>query len=143
MTELVSVVDDIVHVPTQTEGAGVDVTVEEVLEITDPGRIDFGGGELDPAGIDPHDRQHRNPDDDYEWWHLDAGVYLVAFNESLSLPDDRLAVVQPRAELLARGGSHPTVRTDSLDRLPVTVGGAGLRVKENARVSTVIGLDNR
>ncbi|MFW6436257.1 MAG: dCTP deaminase [Halococcoides sp.] len=142
MTELSAVVEDLVHAPTQTDHAGVDLTVREVFEVTEPGRIDFGGSELDPAGLTPHERQFRRPDDEYQWWHLDAGQYLVAFNESLDCPADCTVVVQPRDALLARGASHPTLRTDSLDRLPLSVGGAGVILKENARISTVIALED-
>ncbi|WP_233357420.1 dCTP deaminase/dUTPase family protein [Halococcoides cellulosivorans] len=141
MTDLRTVVDGLVHEPTQTEGPGVDCTVEEVFEVTTPGRIDFGGGELEAAGVEAHDREFRSPDDEYEWWHLDAGQYLVAFNESLDLPEDRRAVIQPRDALLARGASHPTVHTATLDRLPLSVGGAGLKLKENARISTLIDIE--
>ncbi|WP_424017515.1 dCTP deaminase [Halorientalis pallida] len=136
-------VDGIVHEPTQTEEGGLDLTVAEIYEVTDPGRVDFGGGELDPAEAEPHPSEKRNDDDDYEWWHLDAGQYLLEYNESVAAdaPADRRLVVQTRAELLARGAFHPTLRVAELDRVPLSVGGAGLRLKENARVSTVVGLD--
>ena len=42
MTDLTAFVDGIVHEPTQTEGRGLDLTVTEVYEVTDPGRVDFG-----------------------------------------------------------------------------------------------------
>jgi hypothetical protein len=45
---------------------------------------------------------------------------------------------QTRDELLARGASHPTLRVTELPRVPLSVGGAGLRIKKNARVSTLV-----
>ncbi|WP_459191648.1 dCTP deaminase/dUTPase family protein [Halosimplex sp. J119] len=141
MTDLTAFVDGIVHEPTQTEGRGLDLTVSEIYEVASPGRVDFGGGELEAAELDAHDRQYRNEDDDYQWWHLDAGQYLIEYNESLALSEDLVATVQTRDELLARGASHPTLRLRELDRVPLSVGGAGIRLKENARVSTVIGVD--
>jgi deoxycytidine triphosphate deaminase len=141
MASLTDCVDDILHEPTQTEGRGVDLTTAEVYEITAPGRVDFGGGELEAAAVEPHDSQFRNPDDDYEWWQLDAGTYLVSYNESLALPDGATATVQTRDALLARGAYHPTLRVEGLDRMPLTVGGAGLRLKENARVSTLVAVE--
>jgi len=136
-TDLTAFVDGIVHEPTQTEGSGVDLTVAEIYEITAPGRVDFGGGELEPADIDPHPAAKREADDDYTWWTLDAGQYLIAYNETLSLPADVTLVVQTREELLARGAFHPTLHTRELAHVPLSVGGAGLKLKENARVSTV------
>jgi len=141
MTDPTAFVDGIVHEPTQTEGRGVDLTVTEVYEVADPGRVDFGGGELEPADLAPHDRQYRNENDDYQWWHLDAGQYLLEYNESLALPADLVATVQTRDAVRARGGFHPTLRVGELDRVPLSVGGAGLRLKENARVSTVVDVE--
>lgn len=130
----------IVHEPTQRGGEGFDLTVAEVYEVTDPGRVDFGGGELDPAGVEPHPSEKRNPGDDYEWWHLDAGGYLLEYNESIEAADVRFTL-QTREELLARGASHPTLHVTDLPRVPLSVAGAGLRVKENARVSTLVGAE--
>ncbi|WP_262179730.1 dCTP deaminase [Haloarcula laminariae] len=140
MSELSDYVTDIVHEPTQTEGKGVDLTVAEVSEIVAPGRIDFGGGELEPATTVPHRSSKRDPDDDYEWWSLGAGQYLVEFNESLT--GAATVTLQPRTELLERGATHPTVHVDELPRIPLSVGGAGLKLKENARVSTVVAADS-
>lgn len=134
----------IVHEPTQAggegEGGGFDLTVAEVYEVTDPGRVDFGGGELDPAGLEPHTREKRDPEDDYGWWHLDAGGYLIEFNESIETADVQFTL-QTHEELLARGASHPTLQVTELPRVPLSVAGAGLSVKENARVSTLVGAD--
>ena len=131
---------DIVHEPTQTEGRGFDLTVAEVYEVTAPGRVDFGGGELADATVDPHPSQKRNEDDNYEWWHLDPGQYLVEYNESLT-SEDMAFTLQTRDELLARGAFHPTLSVTELPRVPLSVGGEGIRIKENARVSTLVSAD--
>ena len=141
MTDLTAFVDGIVHEPTQTGGRGLNLTVTEVHEVTGPGRVDFGGDELEAAELTPHDRQYRDEDDDYQWWHLDAGQYLLEYNESLSLPGDTVAVVQTRDAVRARGAFHLTLWVSELDHVPLSVGGAGLRLKENARVSTVVGVE--
>jgi hypothetical protein len=135
MSDLVDAVEGIVHAPTQVrEDGGIDLTVAEIYEIRAPGRVDFGGGELKPAEREPHPRVWRNEDDDYQWWHLDPGTYLIEHNESLS----GTAVLQPRTAIVDRGGTHPTLRVEELPTVPLTVGGAGLRIKENARVSTLL-----
>jgi len=139
MTDFSEYVTDIVHEPTQTEGEGFDLTVAEVYEVVSPGRIDFGGGELEAAETVPHDSHKRDPDDDYEWWSLSAGQYLLAFNESLT--GEATVTVQPRTELLERGATHPTLHVEELPRVPFSVGGAGLKLKENARVSTIVAAD--
>jgi len=133
-------VDGLLHEPTQTGGRGLDLTAAEVYEVTEPGRVDFGGGELEPAGVEPHPTRKRSEDDDYAWWDLDAGGYLLEYNESLTAGDLALTI-QARDELRARGASHPTLRVTDLGRVPLSVGGAGLLLKENARVSTVVGAE--
>lgn len=135
MTDLAKAVDGIVHGPTQEHEDGrIDLTVTEIHELRDPGRIDFGGGELQPAAREAHPRVWRNDDDDYQWWNLEPGTYLIEYNETLSGE----ALLQPRTELVKRGGSHPTLRIDELPTVALTVGGSGLRLKENARVSTLV-----
>ena len=130
-------VGDRLHDETQVHDDGsVDLTVSTIEAVVEPGRIDFGGGELEAAETEAHESHYRNPDDDYEWWDLDEGQYLASFNETLD--GDATAVLQPRDALLARGATLPTVRTRSLDPLPLSVGGAGLLVKENARIATVV-----
>jgi hypothetical protein len=137
MVEYSDLLDGIVYEPTQTESRGFDLTVAEVYEITEPGRVDFGGGELEPAEMVPHDSAKRTPDDDYEWWTLDSGQYLLEYNESVAVENTTLTV-QTRDELRARGAFHPTLHVESLDIVPLAVGGTGLKLKENARVSTIV-----
>jgi len=127
--------DGIVHEGTQIHDEGVDLTLAEVYTVDFPGRVDFGGGELEPADCSPHERVWRDEEDDYQWWHLEAGQYLIEHNESLSGGEP--VTVQTRAAVLARGAFHPTLTVESLDRIPLAVPPAGIRFKENARVSTV------
>lgn len=136
--EIETVVDGIVHADTQRHEAGFDLTAAEIYDLTDPGRIDFGGGELDPATTDPVETTKRNPDDDYAWWHLDPGTYVLEYNEFLTIDGDERLLIQPRDALLAQGVVHPTLATSELPKMPLTVGAAGARIKENARVSTLV-----
>jgi hypothetical protein len=139
MPDYTDYVSDIVHEPTQTDGPGFDLTVAAVYDVVEPGRVDFGGGELESAAITPHKSHKRDPDDDYEWWQLREGQYLIEYNESLAA--GATVTLQPRTAIVERGGSHPTLQVDELPRIPLSVGGAGLLVKENARVSTIVDVD--
>ncbi|QSG03537.1 dCTP deaminase [Natranaeroarchaeum sulfidigenes] len=136
LSELVDALDGIVHEPTQRHDDRVDLTVREVFEVREPGRVDFGGGELEDAELVPHDRTWRNDDDEYQWWGLDAGQYLIEYNERLDI--DERAVLQVRDELRARGVFHPTLHVDTLSMVPLSVAAGGLQLKENARVSTLL-----
>ncbi|MCU4925285.1 dCTP deaminase [Halobacteria archaeon AArc-dxtr1] len=133
-------VDNLVYEPVQVHERGVDLTVGAVYEVAEPGSIDFGGDELEDAELEPVETTQRDPDDEYGWWSLSGGQYVLQHNEfvtDLETP----ALLQPRNELLARGGSHPTVRVDThLPLLPLSVPDGGLELKENARVSTLVSL---
>jgi len=131
--------DGIVHEPTQVHDDGVDLTLDGVYRVLAPGRVDFGGGELAPPDLEPVPTTLRNVDDDYEWWHLDAGTYLVAYNEDLT--GDAPVRLQVREALRTSGVSHPTLRTASLDPMPLTVPTGGIRLKENARITTASSIE--
>lgn len=139
--DLTTFVENLVYEPTQTDSPGVDLTVDSISRITDPGRVDFGGGELDAARTELVETETRDPEDDYSWWTLTEGVYLVAYNETLVAPDDVQFVLQTRQAVRTRGAFHPTVHLSgdqSLGPIPLTVGDGGIKIKENARLSTLL-----
>jgi hypothetical protein len=131
---------NLIHLETQASDHGIDLTVAEVHRLTGPGSLDFGGSEFEAA---PHERispQKRNPDDDYGWWDLKAGRYVVQYNEGID-PGPGVAVVYPHRRLLLAGGHHPAFTVQE-DKSPLTglliVGNHGLHLKENGRISTAI-----
>lgn len=132
-------VEGVVHGGTQRREHGFDLTATAVHRLTTPGRVDFGGDELAGAETRPVETLKRDPGDDYGWWHLANGTYLLSYNESLALPDGKYLQLQPRDAILARGATHPTLSVADLSPVPLQVGGAGIRIKENARVSTLVG----
>ncbi|WP_336035541.1 dCTP deaminase [Halobacterium yunchengense] len=135
--DLLDRVDGIVHEDTQVHEYGVDLTVADVSAVESPGRVDFGGGELEPADLRPLASSCRNPGDDYEWWTLTGGTYLVEYNETLT--EGAPLRVQTRRELRERGASHPSVATTELGPMPLTVADGGVKLKANARISTLLG----
>ena len=135
---LVEVVDNLVYEPEQVHEHGIDLTVSAVYEVAAPGQLDFGGDELEDADLEPVATDRRQPDDEFGWWDLEGGQYVIQHNEFLTDLEESLQL-QPRNELLARGGSHPSVLvTTHLPLMPVTVADGGLQIKENARISTLL-----
>lgn len=134
MGELTDRVTGIVHEATQTDGQGLDLTLAEVYRVSEPGQVDFGGDELVAPGLSEKIPEQRESGDDYGWWSLDSGTYLIAHNESLDSGDP--LTLQTHDAVLARGAHHPTLRVTELDRVPLTVGGS-IQLKENARISTL------
>jgi deoxycytidine triphosphate deaminase len=135
-SELTTLVSGLLHEETQVTDRGLDLTVNEVLRVETPGRVDFGGDELDGANLSVHEKVWRDEDDEYRWWHLDGGRYLVEYNETLAA--DRPLTVQTRDAVRERGAFHPTLELTELGRIPLSVAPGGLRLKENARISTVL-----
>jgi len=130
-------VDNLVYEPVQVHDYGIDLTVAAVYEVTAPGSIDFGGDELEDADLEPVPTELEAPDDEYGWWDLEGGQYVIQHNEFLTDLEQPVRL-QPRNELLARGGSHPSMLVrDHLPLMPLSVADGGLRLKENARVSTI------
>lgn len=128
-------VDGLIHEPTQTNDRGVDLTVDEVYRVHDAGQLDFGGDEATDPELLEELAEPRAEGDEYGWWTLTAGTYLIEYNESL-VGDDPV-VLQPHRRLFERGVSHPTLSCVSLPRVPFNVAGE-LHLKENARVSTLL-----
>ena len=134
-------IDNLVYEPLQVHEHGVDLTVSAIYAVDGPGSLDFGGDELEDAELEPVPTSLRHPEDEFGWWHLDGGQYVVQYNEFLTDLDDP-AWIQPRNELLARGASHPSVRVFShLPLMPIQVADGGIEIKENARISTLIVTD--
>lgn len=139
MPDPLDALDGLVHEPSQTGDRGVDLTLASVHRATAPGEIDFGGDEYalpETTAIEP---ERRDESDDYGWWALDGGTYLVEYNEALD--GTGTFQLQPHQRLVALGGTHPTVHVSELGRVPLTVPDRGLALKENARVSTLLGRD--
>lgn len=137
-TEAADHVDDLVHADTQIAPDGVDCTVDRVFRIVGSGALDFGGGEFEAAERERIDPRLADESDTYGWWSLPEGTYGIRYNESLALPRGTVAVLEPLRRLLRAGAHHPTVHPEESDgplTMTLSVGAAGCRIKENARLS--------
>lgn len=134
-------VEGLVHLDTQRAPAGLDLTVDAVYRVIGAGSLDFGGSEFEAAaraGVSP---ELVSPEDDYGWWTLDAGSYVIRYNEALELEPGQVAHVLPLGRLLQAGASHPTfVVDDAMDPIEtlLTVGDSGCHLKKNCRVSRLL-----
>lgn len=131
-------IDGLVHLDTQRAPDGLDLTVDSVYRTTGHGQLDFGGSEFEAAPREPLTPVLDDPNDDYAWWTLGEGAYIVQYNESLTLEDDQRARISPLDRTLLAGAHHGTfVLTD--DRRPLetllVVSRLGCRLKENCRLS--------
>jgi len=130
--------DGLVHLDTQRAPDGIDLTVAAIFRTTGPGQLDFGGGEFETTPRDTLTPTLDAPDDEYGWWTLDPGAYVVRYNEALTLTDAQRAEITPLERTLLAGAGHDSFvlnqGRDPLDTLLV-VSGDGCRLKENCRLS--------
>lgn len=138
---LASQVDGLVHLDTQRAPDGIDLTVNSVYRTMGRGQLDFGGSEFQAVPRREIEPVLNDPEDDYAWWDLEAGAYVVRYNESMTLEEGQHAVVTPLERTLRAGAHHGTVLLDEggdpLEMLLV-VSRMGCRLKENCRLSRLV-----
>jgi len=125
---------------------GFELTVNEVYRFEGPAKLDFVGDERADAPVRPHEKKRASSSifsmsseegDEHSWWNLTGGTYLFEYNEILGDTEGRPVYVETLDRLLRSGAYHPKVRVEELLGIPVHVGGHGLQLKENARVSAL------
>ena len=129
---------NIVHFDTQRAETGVDLTVTEVYRVGGPGHLDFGGSEFQPVPRERVEPSLKNPDDEYGWWSLGEGSYILAYNEGFEPEEGEWGVVRPLPRLLEAGAAHGSFTAESESSLMETlieVGPGGIELKENFRAS--------
>jgi hypothetical protein len=130
----------IIHPKYQVHGFSVHLTVRKIYAIDPVGKLDFGGGEYVPAGRIAIAPCQLRAEDNYLWWELDRDSYFIECNETLSLAQDEIALIEPEDRLLRAGAWHAPLfvrgHVDPVELL-LTVGVLQLRVKENARIARV------
>jgi len=132
-------VDGIVYKEKQIRELTVDLTVKEVHSVKCSGALDFGGSEYREAETERLEPAKKECEE-YGWWKLDEGVYLIRFNETVK-PIEGLGLLSPHPRLLKAGAAHPTLFLHEWESgyvLPLQVGWQGLELKENSRVSKLI-----
>lgn len=133
---------DTLHGETQIEPRSVSLTAGGIHNITGTGELDFGGSEYQLGDRHEVQPQLRNDEDDYGWWKLSQGSWLLELNEKLAVSSPFDAVLQPHDHLLWNGSTHSSLwlsENDTGGRLmvPLSVPENGINIKENARVSSL------
>ena len=121
----------------QLQPNGFDLTLREVSRMTS------GGG----MGAGPDQRELSSTEvidfDSGGWLELDAGPYLITFNEVVNLPLDVMALGRPRSSLLRSGVSVHTAVWDAGYRgrsqaLLAVQNPSGHRLQRDARVVQLV-----
>jgi len=139
--EIAKFVAGLIHPKTQIQEHAVDLTLKSVFKLTGRGSLDFGGSEYCPCRGDKIDSRKRQPDDPYGWWDLEGGDYLLEYNETISIPEKTVGILEAHHRLIVAGALHNVHLLIPPDTLPASllhVGERGVDIKENARVSQLI-----
>lgn len=138
--KIVDFLKNLTYSKTQVSETGVDLTVNKIYKFENRGDIDFGGGERKDAELSEISPTLRNKDDDYGWWELDSGTYLLKYNEELE--EEKNCIIQPLERLYRNSTTHPTIVSKEITKIPINVGEPGISIKENSRVSKLIVLED-
>ncbi len=139
-SESIHRIKNLIHKDTQLGEDKVYLTVKQIYSLDGKGSLDFGGSELNLAKRKPLLPKKRHPDDEYGWWNLSQGTYLVEFNERIELREKEIAILQPREELLRNCSFHPLriiIPEEKPSFIPLNVGCQGIDIKQNARISVL------
>lgn len=99
-------VEDLISLEEQLQPSGVDFTLLRVDRFTSAGRMGCAPGDRDLP------RNERLEFGEGGWLFLEAGPYLVTFNEVVNIPLDLVSLVCPRSSLLRSGVSLHTAIWD-------------------------------
>ncbi len=119
----------------------LDLTVSAISRVESGGSLDFGGSEFSGAVTVELQPVKKSPGEEYGWWQLPGGAYLIRYNETIELPERGIVMIVPHERLAAAGAAHATMAVESLNGdvgVLLEVSPAGLSVKENARVSKAV-----
>ncbi len=128
------IVKEYIDIKKQTQSAGFDLTVREILRIKDGGILDFDNGQRVIPEYEPLP-SHSNI------WELTADAYIVRYNEIISVPSDSVAIILPRSSLMRMGATiysalwDPGYNGRGIGLLHVT---KKISVHKNARIAQII-----
>lgn len=134
--ETAEFLEDIVYLDTQIANNGIDLTATKVYDSKESGEIDFGGSERKDGKLSEIEPELRDSEDDYGWWELEPGMYLLEYNESLK--EGKMSFLQPLPRLTRNSATHPAKFVNKLELVPLAVSGNGIKIKENSRVSRIL-----
>ncbi len=129
-------VEGFVDLKRQLQPASMDLTLESVHALEEKGALDFDNTQR----VIPKTRELKFNADN--WLDLAPDTYKIRFKETIRLPDDLSAITLSRSSLARCGALTHAGWWDpgycGRGEALLSVGGKGLRLKKNARVTQVI-----
>lgn len=135
-------VKDYIHLETQLQPNGFDLTVAEIHRFKDSGKFDFSNSEREIPETERIEPEKKDPQDDYGWWDLEPGAYKIVMNEKVDIPNDLVGIAFPRSSLLRMGVTTENAFWDSGysgggEFMLHVENSEGVEIKENARINQI------
>ena len=128
------IIKDYIDLETQTQVAGFDLTVKEIMELEDGGELDFDNS----MRVIPNHKLLNKTD---ETWTLKPGGYLVRYNEIVEVPHDAVGIVLPRSSLMRCGATIFSAVWDPGYKgrgVGLLVSYAEIKIHQNTRIAQII-----
>jgi dUTP pyrophosphatase len=124
----------------QVQANGFDLTLRDVAVMQSAGRIMASNSKREVSALSPLEY------DSEDCLNLNAGVYMITYNEVVHLPKDIMAFGRPRSSLLRCGVNVGTAVWDAgyegrSQSLLVVYNPLGFRIQKNARVAQLVFLE--
>lgn len=132
-----------IDLDTQLTPNGFDLTAGNIFEFDRAGALDFSNKERKTPEGKEILAQKESTGDKFGWWELKKGAYKVRTNETVSLPNDLIALAFSRTSLLRMGGFTQHGIWDAgfqgkSEFILVVENPCGIKIKQNARLAQLI-----
>lgn len=120
----------------QYQPAGIDITLKEIYEFEDAGKVDFDNSERKISGVKPLTFKNNEV-------NLKPGPYKVIFNEYVKIPKNLIGFCFPRSTLLRCGATLECAVWDPgyegrSEALLLVINPHGLIIKKNAKIGQMV-----
>jgi dUTP pyrophosphatase len=130
-------IEDFIDLESQLQPNGIDLTLREIAMLETPGKIAVSNNERQVSAL------ARLIFDGLGFIDLIPGAYIVTYNEIVHLPNNVMALAQPRSSLLRCGVNVHTAVWDAgysgrSQSLMVVHNSQGFRLQRNARIIQLV-----
>jgi dUTP pyrophosphatase len=135
-----NLISDYIHLQTQLQPAGFDLTAKEIHKFEESGKLDFSNSEREIPETQKIKAIKKDEADDYGWWNLESGSYKALMNEKVAIPENMVGVAHPRSSLLRMGCTIGNALwepgyTGPGEFVLIVQNPEGVEIKENARLN--------
>ncbi len=135
--EVQNFLSDLIYAKKQVHKNCIDLTVKKIYKLKGGAKLDFGDSEYKEAPRDILKPELKEKDDDYGWWELEQGYYILKYNERLTIAPGQKAIITPHQRLIDSAAGQAARIYDKSGEITnnLIVMSEKISIKENARIS--------